>query len=140
MVSKCVLAGGEKDPNRGGAPSGVLNIEANTKRVDTDEAEVGNIVTFRNEKRGAYPYHTGVITAVQRDGDGKVEVLTVVHSSSSANGPTSSMIDPRSPNALGKGVRVQGVYKWDTKPDHPVGATQTKPANDKLVNPEANPR
>ena len=140
MVSDCVVAGGERDPNHGNAASGVLNIEANSQQVAIDDAEAGNIITFRNEKPRSYPYHVGIITAVQRDSDGNVESLTVVHSSSKANGPTTSVIDPRSANALGKGVRVGGVYKWDSKPDTSADRKVQSQVDPTIVNPALDPR
>jgi hypothetical protein len=120
LVSRCVVAGGESDPNHGQMSSGVLNIESNTTRQSIQDAQASNIVTFRNEKPGAYQYHTGIITAVNHNANGKVESYQVVHSSSCAKGPTISIIKPNSPNALGPRIRVEAVLKWDKKPDAPA--------------------
>ncbi|WKZ78465.1 MAG: RHS repeat-associated core domain-containing protein [Candidatus Kapaibacterium sp.] len=122
MVSNCVKAGGEKDPNRGKESSGVLNIENSTKRIDLNDAQEGNIITFRNERPKSYPYHTGIVIGVTRDADGNVTALEIIHSTGSddANGddgPRRQTIDPRSASALGRHVRVEGIFKWDTKPD-----------------------
>lgn len=70
LVSGCVVAGGESNPNSGDKSSGVLNIESNTTKVDDKDVTSGNIITFKFDKN--YPYHTGLITDLVKDKDGKI--------------------------------------------------------------------
>jgi len=124
MVSDCVVAGGEEDPNYGNEPSGVLNIENNTTKID-DEKDVvaGNIVTFRNSK--GYKYHTGLVKNVVRDKNGKITKVVYYHSHS-GTGPDIGTFDVSNPGNL----TIQGYYKWDTKPDAPqISTTSTTVVN-----------
>jgi len=92
MVSNCVTAGGEPDPNRGNKGSGVLNIESNLQKVDASQVVPGNIVTFHFKTTG-YAYHTGIVTKTVSDANGELLNFTAAHSSSSKNGPTTSVVD-----------------------------------------------
>jgi len=121
VVSNCVKAGGEKDPNQGNKSSGVLNIESSTTEVtNEDEVVSGNIVTFR-KSGGGYPYHTGMVKSIQRDKEGNITSITYIQSSSGV-GPNEATIDI---NGSGN-VTIHGFYKWDTKPD----VTQTHATTD----------
>ncbi len=115
MVSECIKAGGEEDPvvTQEGA-SGVLRIENGSEKVDTDDAEPGNAISFRTG--GGHSYHIGLITKVDKDEDGKAKKITFVHSSSSKNGPVEASFTPGSDSYWAK--KVHGVYKWDTIPDN----------------------
>jgi hypothetical protein len=113
LVSNCVRSGGEPDPNKGNKPSGVLNIESNTQKVEPENVEAGNIVTFRTS--GSWPYHTGIVVSVDKDNQGNVTHVSVIHSSSSKNGPTFAKLSLSASNGLGS--KIYGFYKWDTKPD-----------------------
>lgn len=117
LVSSCVNAGGETDPNYGDKGSGVLNIESNTTKVDDKDVTSGNIVTFQFEK--GYPYHTGILTDVVKDKDGTINSFTMIHSSSGI-GPNKQIITIGE-GKLGNGVN--GFYKWDTKPDQVSGGS-----------------
>lgn len=110
LVSNCVKSGGESDPNHGDESSGVLNIESNTEKVDESDAVEGNIVTFRSSK--GYPYHTGLVTGIDRDKDGNILKVNYIHSQG-GTGPKNDVFE------VGQGgkVSINGFYKWDTKPD-----------------------
>jgi RHS repeat-associated protein len=121
VVSVCVQAGGEKDPNQGTAESGVVNIENNTTKVDEKDVQAGNIVTYRTG--GDHPEHTGMIVGDVVIKDGKLISFTEVDSHSShsggnkdGNGPDQRTITMGN----GLGAEVHGFYKWDSKPDAPV--------------------
>ncbi|OQP54430.1 hypothetical protein A4R26_27530 [Niastella populi] len=111
MVSACVVAGGEKDPNKGKGPTGVENIERNTTKVEEKDVVAGTIVTFRTG--GSHPQHTGMIVDVFRNPEGKLIEFTMIDSHGGV-GPEDRVI---SPGAEGLGSQIHGYYKWDSKPD-----------------------
>ena len=115
LASKCVKAGEEKEPNHGDKSSGVLNIESNTTKVELKDVQAGNLVTFRNTKKGSYPYHVGIVKEVEKDANGNPTKVTMIHSSG-GKGPNEKSFNPTSTFAWGE-VKVNGYYKWDTKPD-----------------------
>ena len=110
LVSNCVVAGGESDPNHGSKTSGVLNIENNTTKVNESDAVSGNIVTFR--KSTGYAYHTGLVKNIVRDSDGNITSVTYIHSSGGV-GPNEATFEVGNSGNLS----INGFYKWDTKPD-----------------------
>ncbi len=114
MISMCVKAGSEKDPNRGTATSGVVNIENNSTPVSEKDLEPGNLVSFR--KPTGYAYHIGVVTKVERDSKGNITTITMKHSSS-GKGPNLQSFSPSDKKSYGSWIH--GYYKWDTKPDPP---------------------
>jgi RHS repeat-associated protein len=119
LVSACVVAGGENDPNHpsnGKGGTGVENIERNTKEVNEQDAEPGNIVTFHFDK--GWPTHTGMLTKVEKDKNGNITSFTMVDSHS-GTGPEERSV------TMGKGLGafVNGFYKWDTKPDNTTSAS-----------------
>ncbi len=120
MVSGCVVAGDEPDPNHGDETSGVQNIEDNTKEVPLDAVEPGNLVSFRNDK--GYKYHIGIIVKVDKDSRGNITNITF-DQSSSGTGPNQKSFSPNSKYAFGH-VTVHGYYKWDTKPESPSNGRQ----------------
>ena len=121
LVSQCVKAGDESEPNRAvaggqrmanGGQSGVLNIEDNATQVDINNLQEGNLITWRIKK--GYPYHIGIVSEVEKDDDGNVSKVKFIHSSGS-KGPNEQFFN------VGDGSyyerQVHGYYKWDTKPD-----------------------
>ncbi len=114
LVSNCITAGGEKDPNYGNQGSGVLNIENNLTSVAEKDLQVGNIISFRNTN-GNYAYHIGIVTDFERDVSGNITSLSFIHSSGGI-GPNEKEISTDEKFAWGK-VEIHGYYKWDTKPD-----------------------
>ena len=115
LVSECVKAGDETDPNHGNLGSGVLQIEANTTSVNPNNIIPGNLVTFRNDAEGAYPYHVALISEVIKDANNNVTQITIIQSSGGV-GPNTVTISTTTEYAFKK-VRIFGYYKWDTKPD-----------------------
>jgi len=115
LVSKCIKAGEEKDPNHGDKGSGVLNIENNLPKVDLKNIEVGNLITFRNTALGAYKYHVGIVSDIQRDKDDNITGVSFIQSSGGV-GPNEKTISTTSDYAWGK-IKIEGFYKWDSKPD-----------------------
>ncbi|MBX9778814.1 MAG: hypothetical protein K2X26_00605 [Chitinophagaceae bacterium] len=111
LVSKCVQAGDEKDPNLGTKPSGVLNIQSNTKKVADKEVQSGNIVTFKFKK--GYPYHTGLIKSVTKDKNGNIISFVMINSVSGTGPKEQNVVIGE--GKLGNGVA--GYYKWDSKED-----------------------
>jgi RHS repeat-associated protein len=121
LVSKCVMAGDEPDPNSGDAKSGVVNIQNNLKKVDDKDVVDGNVVTFYFPD-ASYHYHTGLITGdVVKDANGNIVSFTMIQSSSSKGGPVETSVTVGD----GIGASIQGYYKWDTKPDAATSATPT---------------
>ena len=81
LASNCVVAGEEPNPNKGES-NGVSNIANNTTKVDMNDIQEGNLVTFNNNK------HIGVISGnIIKDKNGKVLSFSVVGSQSST-GPS----------------------------------------------------
>ncbi|MCX6145988.1 MAG: hypothetical protein NTW25_01870 [Candidatus Kapabacteria bacterium] len=115
LISNCVTAGDEPDPNKGSQTSGILNIEKNKKlsEIELKDVQSGNIITFRG--LSTYPYHGGIIKSVNRDESGNVISLTVVHASSSANKTVEKNIDIKNNDFWAK--HINGFYKWDSIPD-----------------------
>ncbi|AXY78598.1 RHS repeat-associated core domain-containing protein [Paraflavitalea soli] len=111
LVSGCVLAGGESNPNSGDKTSGVLNIESNTKKVEEKDVTAGNIVTFHFET--GYPYHTGLVTDVTKDRNGNITSMEMIDSHGGV-GPEKRTITSADTKLWGG---INGFYKWDSKPD-----------------------
>ena len=118
LVSKCAIAGGEKDPNKG-QYNGVRNIANNTQKIDDmNDIEAGNFVIFKTGGRNGDYSHIGIITDVTHDDDGNVVDFQFIHSGWST-GPTQTGANSRySRNSplCWKDI-VTGFYKWDTRPD-----------------------
>ena len=118
LVSKCAIAGGEKDPNKG-QYNGVRNIANNTQKIDDmNEIEAGNFVIFNTGGKNGDYSHIGIITDVTHDDDGNVVDFQFIHSGNST-GPTRTGANSRySRNSplYWKDI-VTGFYKWDTRPD-----------------------
>jgi RHS repeat-associated protein len=119
LVSKCVQAGGEKDPNHGDKSSGVLNIQDNTTKLADEKVQPGNIVTFKFDK--GYPYHTGIILSTVKDKNGNIMKFVMINSVS-GTGPKEQTVTIGE-GKLGNGV--SGYYKWDTKPDKQVSMSKS---------------
>ena len=117
LVSYCVVAGGEKDPNRG-KDNGVRNIAYNSQKIeDMNDLVAGNLVTFNTGgKYGDYS-HIGIISDVMRDKEGKVVGFQFIHSASSTGPTQNNYNDSYWRN------RISGFYKWDTRPDVYNGPT-----------------
>ena len=118
-VANCIVEAGEPNPTRapevGCQGAGVLNIEANTERVnDIMDVQEGNIITFRISE-GGHGYHTGLITEIISE-NGNINI-TFGHISSGGNGYESFTIGDNS----NWDSRTYGFYKWDTKPDRVAG-------------------
>jgi len=130
MVSACVVAGGEPNPTDskdGFAGTGVQIIEHNTKKIDNEkDVEPGNIVTFHFDT--GWPTHTGLLTDVTKDKDGKVTSFTMIDSHS-GEGPEERSV------TVGVGYlgeNINGYYKWDSKPDAPSN-TSTNSEYNRLI-------
>ena len=131
MVRMCVMASGLSDPTTGSKGDGqwqngvALLVNSPTVRESSvGEARKGDMITL-NTGRGKGPDgkydHTGVITNVQKDKNGKVTGFTFVHSGS--KGPTTATY-----TVGGKGYwdsKVNGVYQWDT-PEEKKSTAQTQ--------------
>lgn len=117
LVSNCVVAGGERNPNHGNEQHGVNNIVNNTQKVDNPkDVQEGNLIAFT---KGGH-HHIGVINRIIKDEDGKVIGYGFIDSggkhSRGYSGPRSNqtaMLD----GSGSWGGSLTGVYKWDTKPD-----------------------
>ena len=113
LVSQCVIAGGETDPNHGNS-NGCSNIANNLQKIDIETAVPGNVIIFTSEIDGTHPSHTGIITEVEVI-DGKIQNLTMIESG--------GKVGPRYQDIIKQGEkkywgdRIYGVYKWDTKPE-----------------------
>jgi RHS repeat-associated protein len=129
MVDNCIVAGEEPSSKNNGEDNGVKNVTAQSDKVgdkdDLSKAIEGNAVTLNNtftepldSKRDLK--HIGIISKIERDDNGNVTTLQIIHSSGK---PGSGSSGPRYDYAIkgGKaqywGKRITGVYKWDKKPD-----------------------
>ena len=132
MMSNCVVAGGEKDPNSDTKatanilnPTGVKKIEANLPEIKDDKDVVaGNLVTFHFDN--GWPTHIGMIYEVYKDKDGKI-IYFKMYESHGGTGPDDSRTVYPGQGDLGKALH--GYYKWDTKPDTPMDAKTTAEYN-----------
>ena len=113
LVSQCVIAGGETDPNHGNS-NGCSNIANNLQKIDIENAVPGNVIIFTSEIDGAHPSHTGIITDVEIV-DGNISTLIMIDSGGEA-GPRYQEIIKQGEKKYW-GDRIYGVYKWDTKPE-----------------------
>jgi hypothetical protein len=124
LISKVVVAGGERDPNHG-TSNGITNIDNNLPNVDPKDVVPGNVVTLSNDSHG------GLITLVQRDKQGNIvnEQMT-----DSGGKPSSGTSGPRVSNLIkdGKltywGKLIVSYNKFDTKPDAPSSGGSTSSA------------
>ena len=112
LVTKVVEAGNEPNPNHGNK-NGVSNIADNTKVVEEKDVVPGNIVITDSKS------HTGIITVVERDKDGKIVNEQMVDS---GGRPEKGKSGPRVINIIIDGKKqfwpkIDGYRKWDTKPD-----------------------
>lgn len=122
LVSSCIVAGGEKDPNRG-SYNGVRNIANKTQKIDDiNDIVAGNLVTFNTGTSNGDYSHIGIISDVKRDDDGNVVDFQFIHSGSTT-GPTQTGGTSRFSrnNKLSWRDITTGFYKWDTRPDTYIG-------------------
>ena len=113
LVSQCVIAGGETDPNHGNS-NGCSNIANNLQKIDIENAVPGNVIIFTSEIDGTHPSHTGIITEVEVI-DGKIQNLTMIESGGEVGPRYQDIIKQGEKKYWGD--RIYGVYKWDTKPE-----------------------
>jgi hypothetical protein len=115
LTSACIIAGGEPNPVGKYTGGGVQQTVKGTERVeDYNNAVEGNLIVFSNET------HIGIITEVLYDSDnGNVIGFKMIHSSGDPDrgysGPNESTAMLDGSDYWGK--RIDGVYKWDTRPD-----------------------
>jgi RHS repeat-associated protein len=115
LVSNCIRAAGLPDPVGQGKGTGVQQLEQGSNPTPENMIEPGNLVTFRT---GGWGFHVGIIESVNRSDDGNVQSFTMIHSSSSAKGPTRDVITPGGDGYLES--RVHGYWKWDSPEITPV--------------------
>jgi RHS repeat-associated protein len=140
LVSQAIIAGGETDPVLTGEGTGVQRIAANLPKIgDKDnmsEVMPGTVVALNNTLKGELDpakdfKHTGLITEVVKDKDGNITLMKMIDSGGTAGSGKSG---PRESTLIsgGKsqywGDRINGFYKWDTKPDTGAKATNTAAA------------
>jgi RHS repeat-associated protein len=129
LVSKAIIAGGEADPVAKGTGRGVERIAKNLPKVgdknDMSQVEVGTVVALNNTGKGEIKSendfkHTGIISEIVRNADGEITTMKMIDSGGTAGSGASG---PRVSDLIvnGKseywGNRINGFYKWDTKPD-----------------------
>ena len=117
LVSACIKAGGEEDPNLGNS-NGCTNIANNLQKIELKDAVPGNVIIFTSEIGGDNPSHIVIITEVEVI-DGKIQNLTMIDSGGKKDGPNGPRYSEVINNGEKKywGNRIYGVYKWDTKPE-----------------------
>jgi len=142
MVDKCVMAAGVADPDKQNQATGVLNIvKASTKVNDMNNAQAGNAVVIDWSKSQKGFGHIGLITKVNRDANGNVVSLVVVHSGGSQgsgrSGPMEATIyiNPSNKYEYYTDKLINGIYKWDS-PDNPEQDNTANPVV--VVNPVQN--
>ncbi len=125
LVSKCVVAGGENDPNTGNS-NGVKNIADNTTEVEEGDLQEGNLVILDN---GSNDHgHIGIITEIVLDGNGDIKTLRMVDSGGTEGPRESTLVDDGDKKYWGK--RITSYRKWDTKPDK-VNSSTSKTSSKK---------
>jgi hypothetical protein len=117
LVTGCVVAGGESDPNTGDK-NGVSNIADNTQAISESEVVPGTVVILNGQK------HTGLIVEVVRDKDGNVTDMKMIDSGGTKGPRETALIAGGEKKYYGN--RVDGYRKWDTKPD---AARSSTPSN-----------
>lgn len=122
VASAAAKAGGEPDPTRDPAKGrGVERIQQNTTKIDMQDAQPSNFISLNKVT------HVGIITKVIKDEDGNVIGFKF---QDSGGDPSKGKSGPRNSTAMiGNdywGKRIQGVYKWDTKPDTNQGDNNVK--------------
>ncbi|NOT76902.1 MAG: hypothetical protein HOP08_18415 [Cyclobacteriaceae bacterium] len=130
---------GESDPVAKGTGRGVERIAQNLPKVgdigDMSKVVVGTVVALNNTGKGElkpeYDFrHTGIISEVIRGDDGRIISMKMIDSGgtagSGASGPRVSELITNGESQYW-GNRINGFYKWDTKPD--TGAQSTNTAN-----------
>ncbi len=142
MVDKCVMAAGVPDPDKQNQATGVLNIvKASTKVDDMNNAQAGNAVVIDWSKSQTGFGHIGLITKVNRDANGNVVSLVVVHSGGDTkkgrSGPMEATIyiNPSNKYEYYTDKLLTGIYKWDS-PDNPAQDNTANPVV--VVNPVQN--
>ena len=129
LVSGCIEAAGLPDPIdtwTGGYAKGTTRIKNQTTAIDdVNDVEAGNGVFIDWSGEGGTG-HTGLISSVERDDEGNVTFVTIIHSGSST-GPTEMTLTAGD-------SKISSFYKWDT-PD-PVSET---PASSAPAPPDSQP-
>jgi RHS repeat-associated protein len=130
LVSQAIIAGGESDPVLEGSGGGVERIAKNLPKVgdktDMSKVEVGTVVALNNTREGELDpkkdfKHTGIISEVVRNDDGSIKSMKMIDSggtpgSKNGSGPRVSTLISNGKSQYW-GDRINGFYKWDTKPD-----------------------
>ncbi|MEA1980488.1 MAG: NlpC/P60 family protein [candidate division Zixibacteria bacterium] len=141
LVSAIIKDIGLPDPNKADGPkdtdNGVTNIVQNTTKVDFNDIQEGNLVTFNNNR------HVAIVSGnIKRDEDGNVISFNVIGSQSST-GPDEFTVQTDKSGEWRNGnngywsPKLGSAYKWD-KPDKPAidnGNSQTVQKTMTLYNP-----
>lgn len=116
LVSNCVKAGEETDPNHGDA-KGTVNMWNNTTNVEKSDIEVGNMIFFGKEGKEENIFHVGLVSNVTFDDQGNIKDLSFIASNSST-GPAKVELykDGKTKHSYWT-PKIVGYRKWDTKPD-----------------------
>ncbi len=128
LVSNCIRAAGLEDPVGQGRGTGVQQLEQGSEPTRLDQLEPGNIVTFRT---GGWGFHVGIIESVHRGKNGHVRSFTMIHSSSSANGPARTLVTPGGRRYLDR--RIHGYWKWDSPDQASTPAREPHPSSGSAV-------
>jgi RHS repeat-associated protein len=141
LVSNCVVAGGEKDPNHGNALKGTVNMWNNTAPVDKSKIVVGNMIFFGKKGKEENINHVGLVSNITYDEKGNIKDLSFIASNSST-GPDDVTLykDGKSMNSYWV-PRIVGYRKWDTKPDYQINhETNINQYSSETINKSSNER
>jgi len=139
LVSNCVMAGGEKDPNHGNALKGTVNMWNNTAPVDKSKIVVGNMIFFGKKGKEENINHVGLVSNITYDEKGNIKDLSFIASNTST-GPDEVTLykDGKAKNSYWV-PKIVGYRKWDTKPDSQVNhKTNTNQYSSETINKSSN--
>ena len=115
LTSECIKAGGEDNPVGKYSGGGVKQTVKGCERVSNIEfAEEGNLIVFNNQT------HIGIIVEINYDRDGNISNFNIIHSSGKPERGFSGPHYETIPVCGTKDWKIDGIYKWDTRPDHSV--------------------
>ena len=128
LVSECIMAGGEENPvGKYPGGGGVKQIAKGTEKLsNTNLAEEGNLIIFNDQS------HVGIIVGINYENE-EITSFTIIHSSGKPergySGPNYTTI----PIEGSKYWKIDGVYKWDTKPDYLINLNEVKIIDNRIT-------
>ena len=112
LTSECIKAGGEDNPVGKYYGGGVQQTVIGCERIsDIEFAEEGNLIVFNNQT------HIGIIVEINYDQEGMISSFNIIHSSGKPERGFSGPHYETIPVEGTKYWKIDGIYKWDNRPD-----------------------